>query len=90
MLCKHCQVKVARNCVKAMGGTVPLNALPCDFEGHCDVEEYSKRIIEIFRPDRFSLKAEFGCAVPISFMTTEGIKRMEPGKSYDENFNEIK
>jgi len=32
---------------------------------------------------------EFGCSTPIRFNTSEGIKRMEPGKPYDENLNEI-
>ncbi len=36
------------------------------------------------------LFTEFGCSSPISFLTPVGVKRMEPGKSYDENLNEIK
>lgn len=31
---------------------------------------------------------EFGCSYPLSFITSEGIKRMEPGKSYDKDLNE--
>lgn len=32
---------------------------------------------------------EFGCSSPISFITSQGIKTMHPGKKYDENLNEI-
>lgn len=35
------------------------------------------------------LYEEFGCSSPCSFFTSEGLKRMEPGKSYDKNLNEI-
>lgn len=35
-------------------------------------------------------REEFGCSVPIQFITVNGIKRIEQGKSYDENLNEIK
>jgi uncharacterized Zn finger protein len=33
---------------------------------------------------------EFGCSIPISFNTSSGKKRMEPGKMYDKDLNEIK
>ena len=32
---------------------------------------------------------EFGCSFPIRFNTSKGVKRMEPGKIYDQNLNEI-
>lgn len=35
------------------------------------------------------LYEEFGCSIPVSFMTSEGVKTMFPGKSYDKNLNEI-
>lgn len=40
-------------------------------------------------PSRFTPTAEFGCSIPITFVTSEGLKTMQPGKSYDENLNEI-
>ena len=35
------------------------------------------------------LISEFGCSVPIRFNTSDGIKTMIPGKSYDDNLDEI-
>jgi hypothetical protein len=35
------------------------------------------------------IEAEYGCSTPIRFNTSKGVKKMEPGKSYDENLNEI-
>lgn len=32
---------------------------------------------------------EFGTSTGISFITSKGIKEMEPGKSYDQNLDEI-
>lgn len=64
MLCKLCQIKVARNCVQSMGGATPCNALGCDFEGHCDVDDFSKRIIEIFRPESSKREDTITCSLP--------------------------
>lgn len=36
-----------------------------------------------------NIKSEYGTATGISFITSKGIKKMEPGKSYDENIDEI-
>ncbi len=48
---------------------------------------------EYFQPERSkredSYFVEFGCSVPIAFNTSEGRKVMQPGKSYDQNLNEI-
>ncbi len=34
--------------------------------------------------------SEFGCSLPISFLTSNGVKTMQPGKMYDKDLNEIK
>ncbi len=39
------------------------------------------------REDSYSV--EFGSDTGISFLTSEGIKKLEPGKKYDKNLNEI-
>ena len=38
---------------------------------------------------KYALTSEFGCAVPVVFHTSEGIKTILPGKRYDDNLNEI-
>lgn len=35
------------------------------------------------------IREEFGSSIGISFITSEGIKKMEPGKTYDKNINEL-
>ena len=40
-------------------------------------------------PKEGEIYEEFGCSSPISFMTSKGIKRMEPGKIYNFNLDEI-
>ncbi len=35
------------------------------------------------------IHCEFGCSIPITFNTSDGMKTIYPGKKYDENFNEI-
>ena len=35
------------------------------------------------------ITSEFGCSIPVRFSTSSGIKTMIPGKTYDENLNEI-
>lgn len=49
-------------------------------------EKYSKKINNV---DNESIYCEFGCSSPISFFTSEGIKTIMPGKSYDKELNEI-
>lgn len=51
-----------------------------------------KLIKKDVQPERLNpeeLYIEFGCSMPIRFNTSEGIKRIEPGKVYDSNLNEI-
>ena len=33
--------------------------------------------------------AEFGCSAPISFLTSQGIKTIQPGKIYGEALDEL-
>lgn len=33
-------------------------------------------------------RVEFGCSSPVNFITSNGIKTMKPGISYDENLDE--
>jgi hypothetical protein len=49
MICKQCQNKISRKCVKACGGTVPLNALGCDNDYKCEWESFADGIIKIFK-----------------------------------------
>jgi hypothetical protein len=44
---------------------------------------------ERLSPEDSNLHSEWGCSFPILFNTSEGIKKMEPGKRYDDNLNEI-
>jgi hypothetical protein len=41
-------------------------------------------------PIKPEIVGEWGCSSPISCMTSEGMKRMVPGKRYDDNWDEIK
>lgn len=42
----------------------------------------------IFKSEYTPIYQEFGCSIPIRFQTSDGIKTMQPGKSYDEDLNE--
>lgn len=44
---------------------------------------------ERLNPEESKFYSEFGCSMPISFNTSDGMKTMMPGKRYDENLNEI-
>ena len=33
---------------------------------------------------------DWACSYPINFITSKGVKKLEPGKSYDKNLNEVK
>lgn len=52
-------------------------------------EELLNDISECWDFKNRSLKATYGCSVPIGFMTSEGLKIMVPGKEYDENLNAV-
>ena len=53
----------------------PKNAIPWE------------KLSELKDGETFS---EFGCSSPISFLTSNGVKTMQPGKMYDKDLNEIK
>ena len=61
------------------------NSLP-DLSFIADVEVYEQP--ECSKKE-VSYYSEFGCSSPVVFNTSEGRKTMQPGKSYDENLNEI-
>lgn len=42
-----------------------------------------------FPNDQEITHEEFGCSSPFRFFTSEGIKTMQPGKTYDRELNEI-
>jgi len=44
---------------------------------------------ERLNPEDSNIYSEFGCSIPVNFITSKGIKRLEPGKRYDTNLNEI-
>ena len=53
--------------------------------------EYSQSLIidGISQEIRHRLVSYLGTSTGVCFMTSKGIKRMEPGKRYDRNLNEI-
>lgn len=63
-------------------GKTMCSACYCD----CDIETLKKLW---GNPKKGIINSEFGSSIPISFITSKGIKRMEVEKNYDENLNEI-
>jgi hypothetical protein len=57
-------------------------------------DEFYENLMKYVQPERLTPEdsyyySEFGCSIPTLFNTSHGIKRMEPGKRYDQDLNEI-
>ena len=59
----------------------------CSNEIDPDIDLICKSCRERLSPE--DSYVEFGCSIPIRFNTSEGVKRIEPGKKYDQYLNEI-
>lgn len=75
-------------CTRLYCTVVRNNKYMCELCAYpCLTLEDKKKLLSHPIPE--SIISEFGCSQPISFNTSEGIKTMMPGKSYDQNLNEI-
>lgn len=53
MICEKCKTKILRECIKAMGGLIPLNEIGCDATEMCQWNAFSQEIISILHgPNR--------------------------------------